>query len=124
MDLTAHVCTDLLRHWAGEAGWTWCGEVSQGQGVLALCLAQQLRRLGETDGSPFGPAAHPAGGVAATGGSRWTWWDFAGCYFVGAAQRHRLGIYWCWQNHLKVGESSQARDMAARPTNWRSIDDY
>ena len=53
MDLTAHVCTDLLRHWAGEAGWTWCGEVSQGQGVLALCLAQQLRRLGETDGPPL-----------------------------------------------------------------------
>lgn len=53
MDLTAHVCTDLLRHWAAEAGWTWCGEVSQGQGLLALGLARQLSRLGEADGPPL-----------------------------------------------------------------------
>ena len=53
MDLTAHVCTDLLRHWAEEAGWTWCGEVSQGQGLLALGLAQQLSRLGDADGPPL-----------------------------------------------------------------------
>lgn len=53
MDLTAHVCTDLLRHWAEEAGWTWCGEVSQGQGLLALGLARHLSRLGEADGPPL-----------------------------------------------------------------------
>ncbi len=53
MDLTAHVCTDLLRHWAAEAGWTWCGEVSQGQGLLALGLARQLSRLGEANGPPL-----------------------------------------------------------------------
>ena len=53
MDLTAHVCTDLLRHWAEGAGWTWCGEVSQGQGLLALGLARQLSRLGEVDGPPL-----------------------------------------------------------------------
>lgn len=53
MDLTAHVCTDLLRHWAEAAGWTWCGEVSQGQGLLALGLARQLSRLGEADGPPL-----------------------------------------------------------------------
>ena len=71
MDLTAHICTDLLRHWAEEAGWEWCGEVSQGQGLLALGLAQHLSRLWPGWWSPFGPAAHPAGGVAAAGGSRW-----------------------------------------------------
>ncbi|MXY61940.1 MAG: SAM-dependent methyltransferase [Synechococcus sp. SB0665_bin_28] len=53
MDITAHVCTDLLRHWAEEAGWTWCGEVSQGQGLLALDLARHLSRLGEADGPPL-----------------------------------------------------------------------
>ena len=53
MDLTVHVCTDLLRHWAEAAGWTWCGEVSQGQGLLALGLARRLSRLGETEGSPL-----------------------------------------------------------------------
>ena len=53
MDLTAHVCTDLLRHWAEGAGWTWCGETSQGQGLLALGLAGKLSRLGEADGPPL-----------------------------------------------------------------------
>ena len=53
VDLTAHVCTDLLRHWAEDAGWTRCGEVSQGQGLLALGLARQLSRLGEVDGPPL-----------------------------------------------------------------------
>ncbi len=53
MDLTAHICTDLLRHWAEEAGWAWCGEVSQGQGLLALGLAQNLSRLGQAGGPPL-----------------------------------------------------------------------
>ncbi len=53
MDLTAHICTDLLRHWAEEAGWEWCGEVSQGQGLLALGLAQHLSRLGQAGGPPL-----------------------------------------------------------------------
>ena len=52
-DLTAHVCTDLLRHWAEGAGWTWCGEVSQGQGLLALGLARQLSLLAQADGPPL-----------------------------------------------------------------------
>lgn len=53
MDLTAHICTDLLRHWAKAAGWMWCGEVRQGQGLLSLGLAQKLSRLGEVDGPPL-----------------------------------------------------------------------
>ena len=53
MDLTAHICTDLLRYWAEDAGWTWCGEVSQGQGLLALGLARQLSSLSQVDGPPL-----------------------------------------------------------------------
>ena len=52
-DLTAHICTDLLRHWAEAAGWTWCGEVSQGQGLLALGLSRQLSKLSRVDGPPL-----------------------------------------------------------------------
>ena len=52
-DLTAHVCTDLLCHWAQAAGFSRCGEVSQGQGLLALGLAGQFQC--STPGAPVGP---------------------------------------------------------------------
>ena len=53
--------TDLLRHWAEGAGWTWCGEMSQGQGLLALGLAGKLSRPGEADGSPPWPSGSSSG---------------------------------------------------------------
>lgn len=53
MDITAHICTDLVRHWAEAAGLHTCGEVSQGQGLLALGLAKQLGQLSQRDGPPL-----------------------------------------------------------------------
>ena len=50
-DLTSHICTDLVCHWADAAGFSFCGEVSQGQGLLALGLARQF----STPGAPVGP---------------------------------------------------------------------
>jgi len=44
-DLTAHLCLETLQLQAEQQGWTFLGEVRQGQALLALGLAEKLHAL-------------------------------------------------------------------------------